>query len=189
MFYCRNLGTCRVCESYSSAGTWREAWLWRAAASFMEWDVVIKKRQDGGIAGSIFIGSWDTIHFRMWAYNEEWPVIVLRSLSSLSMALNSVIRNSAPNLFIYIFKYLFNHLQRSGHYIYCTVVTICTASLTFNNSITIPIYETVCVYSAVLTGSLNKSDTFPSITFQHRCKWEVHIYGCRIREYAIDQSV
>jgi hypothetical protein len=72
-------------------------------------------------------------------------------------------------------------IQTSGHYMYCTVVTICTTSLTFNDSTFCPhsvfmyfvwiweqtaiislysinwlvfITETECIYYAVRTGSL-----------------------------------
>ena len=80
------------------------------------------------------------------------------------------------------YLYIINRLQPSGHYMYRTVVTICTASLTFNNSAFYPhsvfmcfvwiweqtaiislysinwlvlLTETECVYRAIRTGCLH----------------------------------
>ena len=53
----------------------------------------------------------------------------------------------------------FNPLKPSGHYMYRTVVTICTASLTFNNSTFCPHSVFTCLF-----GSQNKQRLFPYTT-------------------------
>jgi hypothetical protein len=47
---------------------------------FLQTDVVIKRRQNGGFTGSIFVRPSDSAEFLQGAFNAEWPVIAIRFL-------------------------------------------------------------------------------------------------------------